>query len=81
MNFGDNMISGYKCFYEGLVNLYGKKFEVGESYSNNGDVTFGNDGHGFHMCKRLEDTLRFFDTFNKEVDICEVVGYGNCVKR
>lgn len=75
------MILGYKCFNKGLVNNYGKQFKVGAIYHTNGDVSFGNNGNGFHMCERLQDTLKFFDTFNNEVDICEVIGYGKCVKR
>ncbi len=32
------------------------------------------------MCTNLEDTLRYFDAMNQNVDICKVVGYGNIEK-
>lgn len=70
-------ISGYKCFNKGLTNRYGKAFELGVVYSCSEKLKFGNDGHGFHMCRNLEDTLRYFDTFNNEVDICQVKCFGN----
>ena len=73
------MIKGYKCFNKNLINRYGIPFEVGKTYSASGDISFGNDGNGFHMCLNLEDTLRYFDGFNSEIDICEVIGDGNFV--
>lgn len=69
---------GYKAFDKGLVNRYGTGFEVGKTYSINSEtVKWGNDGKGFHFCKNLEDTLRYFDAMNEEVDICYVKGFGN----
>lgn len=73
------MIKGYKCFNKNLINRYGMPFEVGKTYSVDGDIQFGNNGNGFHMCVNLEDTLRYFDGFNTEIDICEVMGDGNFV--
>ena len=75
------MIHGYKCFYKGLVNNYGIHYQVGKTYICAGEIIYGNDGNGFHMCLRLEDTLRFFDTFSEDVSICEVIGFDECVKR
>jgi len=75
------MIYGYKCFKKGLINSYGVSFQVGETYHSSGKVIFGTNGNGFHMCERLEDTLRFFDTFKEEIDVCRVVGFGDSVKR
>ena len=74
-------VYGYKCFQKGLINRYGVNFKVGETYHSGGNIIFGVDGNGYHMCERLEDTLRFFDAFNEEVDICSVIGMGECVKR
>ena len=74
------MIFGYKCFDKGLINRYGFKYEVGKSYHNNNTLKFGNNGNGFHMCLNLEDTLRYFDAWNKDVDICYVLGYGDYIK-
>lgn len=70
----------YKCFNSDLTNRYGTKFEVGKTYHANGAIKFGNNGNGFHMCQRLEDTLRYFDAMGNEVAICEVTGYGACDK-
>lgn len=69
------MVNGYKCFNKGLINRYGHKFEEGEIYHYVGDVKFHKSG--FHMCSNLEDTLRYFDAFNDEVDIASVTGYGD----
>ncbi len=70
------MIYGYKCFNKGLINRYGKQFEVGKTYHCEKDIIFGNNGHAFHMCKNLEDTLRYFDAMDNEVDICLIKGFG-----
>ena len=72
-------VLGYKCFNKDLTNRYGYKFKVGSSYKIDGIIKFGTDGNGFHMCERLEDTLRYFDAMNLDVSICEVVGNGKIV--
>lgn len=70
------MLYGFKCFNKGLINCYGKEFEVGKSYHIDGDIKFGVRGNGFHMCINLEDTLRYFNAMEDEVDICYVEGSG-----
>lgn len=70
------MIAGYKCFNKGLKNRYGDSFEIGITYHATGEIKFGNNGNGFHMCLNLEDTLRYFDGMNDEIEICEVYGFG-----
>lgn len=77
----NSFIRGYKCFNKGLTNRYGKKFELMHLYHADGEIKFGNNGNGFHICKNLEDTLRYFDAMNEEVDICYVECFGNCDKR
>lgn len=72
-------VVGYKCFNEDLTNRYGYKFEVGKIYFAEGIIKFGEGGNGFHLCKRLEDTLRYFDAMNNRVSICEVIGDGEIV--
>ena len=67
-------IIGYKCFDKGLINKYGKKFSVGKIYIMPGAIKFGINGNGFHMCKRIEDTFRYFECFENEVDVCLVKG-------
>ena len=72
-------IRGYKAFNKDMTNRYGVEFKVGSVYEVEGDARFGNDGNGFHFCKRLEDTLRYFDAMNFDVSICEIVGNGKSV--
>ena len=82
MTFGsDYMIIGYKCFNKGLINRYGTQFEIGQIYQVKGEISFGNKGNGFHICINLEDTLRYFDGMNEEIDICIVQCFGNTVRR
>lgn len=69
------MITGYKTFKKGMINHYGKQFEVGKTYSVLGAIKFGTRGNGYHMCTNLEDTLRYFN-FDEEIDICQVTGDG-----
>lgn len=73
-------IIGYKCFKDGLINRYGKKFSIGKIYVAPGTIKFGTLGNGFHMCKNIEDTFRYFDCFEEKVDICLVKGSGNFVE-
>ena len=68
---------GYKCFNADMTNRYGMKLEVGKTYQTNSKIKFGNDGHGFHFCKNIEDTFRYFDAMNDEVAVCLVKGTGD----
>lgn len=72
-------VKGYKAFNKGLTNRYGRKFEIGKQYSLDGKISFGNDGNGFHFCKNIEDTLRYFDGVDGEIEITEVIGSGEIV--
>lgn len=73
-----DIIYGYKAFNKGLINRYGKQYELNKLYRYEGELKFGNDGHGFHMCENLEDCLRFFDD---SVEVTSVMGFGNIIKR
>ena len=73
-------IIGYKAFDKGLINRYGTKFEVGKIYIAEGAVKFGNQGNGFHLCKNMEDTFRYFDGMESEIDICKVKGSGDAIE-
>lgn len=73
------MIMGYKCFNADLTNNYGFQFEIGRTYSVSGTVKAGTNGNGYHMCKNIEDTFRFYGVRNPEVAICEVIGSGQKV--
>lgn len=71
------MLVGYKSFNKGLVNNYGKPFEIGKTYSTTGPIIAGNNGKGFHMCEHMEDTFRYFYEEGKgDFDVCLVRGSG-----
>ena len=74
------MINGYKCFYQGLTDNFGNKYEIGKTYHVDGEIKFGDRGNGFHICTNLEDTLRYFDTMNNEVEIAIVTCFGKTHK-
>ncbi len=69
---------GFKSFNGDLTNAYGMKFEVGKTYTIDGELEFGLKGNGFHFCKNLEDTLKFFD---EDRVIAKVVGSEELLKR
>lgn len=62
---------GYKGFNAGLINRYGRKFEEGKAYSLDGEISFGNNGNGFHFCLNLCDVFRYFDP-NEGVEVAVV---------
>ena len=72
------MIKGYKCFNKGLITNYNDKLELNKIYHVKDNIKFSQSG--FHLCSYLEDTFRYFDTFQNEVDVTEVIGYGNISK-
>ena len=71
-------VVGYKAFNKDLTNRYGKKFEVGKIYIAPGIIKFGNNGNGFHLCRNMEDTFRYFDPEN--MTVCKVIGSGEMVE-
>lgn len=75
------MISGYKAFNEDMTNNFGFSFSQGKVYVADGIIRFGIRGNGFHLCRNIEDTLRFFDGMNENIQIAKVNGYGNIDKR
>lgn len=75
------MIKGYKAFHKDMKNRYGKEFIEGETYSVEGPIEFGNNGNGFHFCKRLEDTLRYVPAMEEEVNIAEITAFGEMAER
>ncbi len=68
-------VKGFKTFNHDMTNRYGVKFEIGKLYISSGFVRF--KYNGFHLCNNFEDTLRYFDAFNEQVNICSVLGYGD----
>lgn len=67
------VIKGYKAFYKGLVNDYGRKFEIGKNY----EVKEEHKKVGYHFCKNLEDVFVFYR--NDDVEVCEVIGSGDII--
>lgn len=74
-------VKGYKAFNKDSTNRYGKPFTEGETYRIVGEVKFGNDGNGFHMCKSLCDVFRYVNATEDDVLVAEVTGSGMYVKR
>lgn len=73
-------VKGYKAFDKKLQNRYGQQFEVGGQYNCSGKAKFGTRGNGYHFCRNLEDSLRYFDGMNDEIKIVEVIGSGDIVE-
>lgn len=69
------MIKGFKCFNKGLITNYHDKLEPNTVYYSKNNVKYMEGG--FHLCTNLEDTFRYFDTFQNDVEVAEVIGYGN----
>ncbi len=75
-------VHGYKAFDSNCCNRHGIYFEAGKTYSAIGNISFGvQSTAGFHMCKNMEDTFRYVDADEEEVEIAEVTGRGNIVAR
>lgn len=71
-------VIGYKGFNKDMTNRYGDKFEVGKIYHADGEISWGNNGNGFHLCSNIEDCFRYVDP-DKSV-ITEVMGFGKLVQ-
>ena len=71
-------VFGYKCFNKDLTNIYGNKFEIGKKHKVEGKIKFGTKGNGFHFCKNIEDTFRYFNTTDG-ICVCEVSGSGEII--
>lgn len=70
-------IIGFKCFNKGLINQHGVKFHPNKIHKVNGEVVFGNSGNGYHFCKDIENTLRYFHVDADQIDLCKVEGSGD----
>ena len=73
-------IKGYKAFNKDRTNRYGQEFLEDTHYHVDGNISFGNNGNGFHFCKRMEDTFRYFDAMNGNIEVASVVGSGDIVE-
>lgn len=74
----DLFIIGFKGSNEDLTNRYGDKFEIGKIYHADGEIKWGNNGNGFHLCTYVEDCYRYVDPNNSVM--MEVVGFGDIKK-
>lgn len=74
-------VKGYKAFNKDATNRYGKPFTEGETYYCVGELQFGNNGNGWHMCTTLADVFRFVDATTEDVLVAEVTGRGDFVHR
>ncbi len=76
-------VIGYKCFNKDHTNRYGMEFIEGRTYtSSSSHVSFGNNNKsGYHMCKNLEDTFRFFPAGTEDISVAKVTGSGNIIVR
>ena len=71
-------IIGYKALNEDFTNRYGTKYEIGTIYQVSGEIKWGNNGNGFHLCTHIEDCYRYVDSDNSIMT--EVIGFGNMKK-
>ena len=72
---------GYKAFNKNHTNRHNKLFEEGKIYTTEENIKFGvSSEHGYHFCKRLEDTLRYFPAMEEEIAVAEVTGLGEVVE-
>ena len=60
-------VKGYKAFNNDATNRCGKPFTEGETYRVDGEIRFGNEGNGFHMCTFLSDVFRYVNAIDEEV--------------
>ena len=71
-----NKVEGYKSFEKGLVAIDGTKFEVGNTYHCDDGLKVMKTG--FHFCKNIEDTFRYFKDVDS-IEVCEVIGFGDVI--
>ena len=71
------VIAGYKAFNSNFTTRYKSLMEKGHFYTTDSNIKFGMSG--YHFCKRMEDTLRYFDGF-KPIQIAKVLGMGEIVE-
>ncbi len=72
-------VKGFKAFNNDSTNRFGKSFTEGSTHRVTGDIKFGNDGNGFHMCTHLSDVFRYVNAWEEEVIVAEVTGRGKRV--
>ncbi len=68
---------GYKAFNKGLTDNYGNIYELNKNYFYDGNIKFKQSG--FHFCENLEDVLRYYNSFERDIEICLIKAFGNIV--
>ena len=74
---GIELVNGYKSFFKKdgkLFDGYGKEYEIGVAYHQNGTIQYGKNG--YHFCLRPEDTLSYSNG-NNDIVVCEIEGFGH----
>lgn len=66
-------IEGYKALFDDCSTRDGTILKAKNIYICNSVIKFRHSG--YHFCKRLEDTLRYYDGF-KEIQFARVIGSG-----
>ncbi|MGN1371898.1 MAG: hypothetical protein ACI4XM_06475 [Candidatus Coprovivens sp.] len=74
-------VKGYKAFNKDETNRYGMPFTVGKTYYTKGELKFGNNGNGWHMCTALSDVFRYVNAMEEDVVVAEVTGRGAFIRR
>lgn len=73
-------IYGYKAFAKDMTNRHGKTFEEGKIYIVDGPLKWGKNGNGYHFCTELEDTLRFVNGFDNDIQIASIISTDEVLK-
>ena len=68
-------IKGYKAFNKDKTNRYGITFEEGKTYQIEGEIRFGNQGNGYHICTHLCDVFRYVNC-KEGIEVALVLGSG-----
>ena len=71
-------IIGYKALNKDFTNRYGIRYEIGTIYQVSGEIKWGNNGNGFHLCTHIEDCYRYVNSDNSIMT--EVIGFGKLLE-
>ena len=63
-------MDGYKCFNSNFTNNNNELIKPNTTYVLQDKLKIKKNG--FHFCKRLEDTLRYFDGLKEDIIICKI---------
>ena len=70
-------MDGYKCFNSNFTNNSNELIKPNTTYVLQDKLKIKKNG--FHFCKRLEDTLRYFDGLKEDIIICKVKALGDII--